>query len=67
MRYGPRAIDLDIIFYGNNIIDTRSTKETLDFLEGELIVPHPRVQEREYALRPLNEYVCSLRYLSSIS
>ena len=58
IRNGPRAIDLDIIFYGNDIIDTRSSKETLsDNLDGELVIPHPRVQEREFVLRPLNEYV----------
>ena len=57
IRNGPRAIDLDIIFCGSKIIDTRSDKETLDNLNGELVVPHPRVQEREFVLRPLNEYV----------
>ena len=56
IRNGPRAVDLDIIFCGSNIIDTRSNKETLDNLDGELVIPHPRVQEREFVLRPLNEY-----------
>ena len=57
VRNGPRAVDLDIIFCGSNIIDTRSNKETLDNLDGELVIPHPRVQEREFVLRPLNEYI----------
>ena len=58
IRNGPRAVDLDIIFCGNDIIDTRSNKETPDDnLDGELVIPHPRVQEREFVLRPLNEYV----------
>ena len=57
VRNGPRAVDLDIIFYGSDVVDTRSNKETLDNLDGELVIPHPRVQEREFVLRPLNEYV----------
>ena len=57
IRNGPRAVDLDIIFYGNDVVDTRLNKETLDNLDGELVIPHPRVQEREFVLRPLNEYV----------
>ncbi|KAF8803378.1 Dihydropteroate synthase-like protein [Phlegmacium glaucopus] len=57
IRNGPRAVDLDIIFCGSNIIDTRSDKETLDNLNGKLVVPHPRVQEREFVLRPLNDMI----------
>jgi 2-amino-4-hydroxy-6-hydroxymethyldihydropteridine diphosphokinase len=41
-HYGPRAIDIDVIFYGNEIIDRL-----------ELTVPHPRLAEREFVLRPL--------------
>ena len=67
IRNGPRAVDLDIIFCGNDIIDTRSSKETplSDNLDGELVIPHPLVQEREFVLRPLNEYVffLSFKYL----
>ena len=67
IRNGPRAVDLDIIFCGNDIIDTRSSKETLsDNLDGELVIPHPLVQEREFVLRPLNEYVSSSFFLPSI-
>ena len=56
-RNGPRAIDLDILFYDSDIIDTRlpEARETLDNLEGELLIPHPRLAEREFVLRPLNE------------
>ncbi|CAA7268798.1 unnamed protein product [Cyclocybe aegerita] len=56
-RNGPRAVDLDIIFYDSEVIDTRSVKENLDNLDGELVVPHPRVQEREFVLRPLNDMI----------
>jgi 2-amino-4-hydroxy-6-hydroxymethyldihydropteridine diphosphokinase len=41
-RYGPRAIDIDIVFYGDQIIAT-----------PELTVPHPHVAAREFVLRPL--------------
>ncbi|KAJ7177942.1 Dihydropteroate synthase [Mycena filopes] len=56
IRNGPRAVDLDIIFYAGAVIDTRgSHRVELDDLEGELVVPHPRLAEREFVLRPLND------------
>lgn len=60
-RNGPRAIDLDILTYGDQVIDTRPAEERsgLDNLAGHLVVPHPRIMEREFVLRPLNEYVPS--------
>lgn len=39
-----RPIDLDIAFYGDSIID-----------EDKLIVPHPRLHLRRFALAPLND------------
>lgn len=56
-RNGPRAIDLDVLTYDSEIIDTRDPKDrkSLDNLEGHLVVPHPRLFEREFVLRPLNE------------
>ncbi|KAJ3512686.1 hypothetical protein NLJ89_g3383 [Agrocybe chaxingu] len=57
IRNGPRAVDLDIIFYDSQIIDTRDIKENLDSLDGELVVPHPRIQGREFVLRPLNDMI----------
>lgn len=41
-RYGPRAIDLDILFYGDAVIE-----------QTDLQVPHPLMAEREFVLRPL--------------
>ena len=40
----PRPIDIDILFYGEQIIET-----------PELIIPHPRVAERAFVLVPLAE------------
>ncbi|KAF8964785.1 Dihydropteroate synthase-like protein [Flammula alnicola] len=57
IRNGPRAVDLDIIFYDNDVIDTRLDKQNLDELDGELVIPHPRVQEREFVLRPLADMI----------
>jgi 2-amino-4-hydroxy-6-hydroxymethyldihydropteridine diphosphokinase len=39
-----RTLDLDLILYGNHIIE-----------EPGLIVPHPRFRERRFVLEPLNE------------
>ncbi|MGH2455362.1 MAG: 2-amino-4-hydroxy-6-hydroxymethyldihydropteridine diphosphokinase [Candidatus Limnocylindria bacterium] len=45
-RYGPRLVDLDILaFDGRCVTD----------VELDLIVPHPRLQERRFALEPLAE------------
>ena len=58
-RNGPRAIDLDIVLDEGEVIDTRPPDSRIDLgnLENQLIVPHPRVSEREFVLRPLNELV----------
>ena len=41
-RYGPRAIDLDLLLFGSEVIE-----------EPGLSVPHPRLHERRFALEPL--------------
>jgi 2-amino-4-hydroxy-6-hydroxymethyldihydropteridine diphosphokinase len=43
-RYGPRVIDIDILFFNNDIIR-----------ETALTIPHPEVQNRRFALTPLAE------------
>jgi len=43
-RFGPRTIDLDLLLYGDELID-----------EPGLEVPHPRLHERLFALEPLLE------------
>lgn len=57
IRNGPRALDIDIVTFGSQTLDTRPELErrNLDNLEGQLVVPHPRMAEREFVLRPLNE------------
>lgn len=45
-RWGPRTIDLDILFYDDAAID-----------EPDLTVPHPRIAERAFVLAPLAEVV----------
>ncbi|KAH7106826.1 Dihydropteroate synthase [Auriculariales sp. MPI-PUGE-AT-0066] len=52
---GPRAIDLDVVFWGTEALSIDSNEP---IGEGEigvnnLVVPHPRLQEREFVLRPL--------------
>lgn len=44
---GPRVIDLDILFYDNMVIFE-------DTEEYTLVIPHPRIQEREFVLKPLS-------------
>lgn len=43
-QWGPRVIDLDILFYGTEVIE-----------EADLIIPHPHLHERGFVLIPLAE------------
>jgi len=43
-RNGPRTIDLDLLLYGDLVID-----------ESGLTLPHPRLHERAFVLEPLAE------------
>ncbi len=44
IKGGPRIIDLDLLFYGQDVID-----------EAYLTVPHPEIHKRRFVLEPLNE------------
>ncbi len=41
-KNGPRIIDIDILYYDNLLYD-----------EGDLTIPHPRISERDFVLRPM--------------
>ena len=41
-RWAPRPIDLDIALYDDRVLE-----------DGDLVVPHPRILERAFVLRPL--------------
>jgi 2-amino-4-hydroxy-6-hydroxymethyldihydropteridine diphosphokinase len=42
VRFGPRVLDLDIIFYGKLVMD-----------DPLLVIPHPRMHKRRFVLKPL--------------
>ena len=46
---GPRILDIDILFYGNDVLDT-----------PKLTIPHPRLSERKFVLAPLAEIAPTL-------
>ncbi len=44
IKWGPRTLDIDILFFNNDITNT-----------PEIVVPHPFMQERRFVLMPLAE------------
>lgn len=50
-QWGPRTIDLDLLLYGDLIVD-----------EPGLTVPHPRMHERRFVLDPLVEIAAETRH-----
>jgi len=53
LKWGPRSIDLDLLFFDDQIINT-----------PELSVPHPFLHERRFVLEPLNEMAPGFRHPS---
>lgn len=51
---GPRSIDIDILLYGDCVVETE-----------DLQIPHPRLAKRRFVLEPLAELVPDLRYPQS--
>lgn len=49
-RWGPRLLDLDVLLFGDAVIDSPT-----------LSVPHPRLRERAFVLLPLLELAPDLR------
>jgi 2-amino-4-hydroxy-6-hydroxymethyldihydropteridine diphosphokinase len=52
LRFTPRTVDIDILFYGERVIS----------VPDELHVPHLMVHERAFVLRPLAEVAPDLRH-----
>jgi 2-amino-4-hydroxy-6-hydroxymethyldihydropteridine diphosphokinase len=50
-RWGPRVIDLDILFYGDRVLR-----------EEDLEIPHPRLHTRRFVLLPLGAIAPNLRH-----
>ncbi len=50
-RWGPRTLDLDLLLYGNEVIDNE-----------RLTVPHYDMKNREFMLYPLAEIAAELRF-----
>jgi 2-amino-4-hydroxy-6-hydroxymethyldihydropteridine diphosphokinase len=48
-HWGPRSLDLDILFYGDLILTSE-----------QLVIPHPRLAERRFVLQPLADIAPSL-------
>lgn len=53
IRFGPRVIDLDILFYDDAVIQSESP---------DLIIPHQRLAERDFVLQPLCDIAPDLRH-----
>lgn len=51
VRYGPRLVDLDLLLYGDQVIESHT-----------LVVPHPRMVERAFVLVPLAELAPELMH-----
>ncbi len=48
---GPRTLDIDIVLFGNSVVET-----------AELTIPHPAMHERRFVLEPLAEIAADVRH-----
>ena len=51
VRWGPRTLDHDILYYGDAVMETE-----------RLTLPHPRLHERRFVLAPLFDVAPELRH-----
>lgn len=51
VKWGPRTLDLDLLLYGRQVVDT-----------PDLQVPHPLMHTREFVLKPLAEIAPHVRH-----
>ncbi len=50
-KKGPRTLDIDVLLFGQSVIDA-----------GTLVVPHPAMHERRFVLEPLAEIAPDVRH-----
>lgn len=50
-HYGPRVVDLDILFYGDQTVET-----------SQLVIPHPLIPQRLFVLAPLADLAPNLQH-----
>ena len=51
LKKGPRSIDIDILLFGDDVVNT-----------PELTIPHPAMARRRFVLEPLAEIAPELRH-----
>ena len=50
-KKGPRTIDIDILLFGNSVVETQG-----------LTIPHPSLHERRFVLEPMSEIAPEVRH-----
>lgn len=50
-RWEPRSMDIDILFYGDQVIQ-----------QPDLVIPHPSMEQRRFVLVPLNEIAADVKH-----
>ena len=71
VRWAPRTLDLDLLFYGDRVLpDAPVVQRWIDLpaqaqqsdSPDQLLVPHPRIQDRAFVLVPLAQIAPDLRH-----